>query len=37
MSELAPKSALALLAAFLLGAMPWGLWLGKLVRERGAP
>jgi len=32
MSELAPKSALALLGAFLLGAMPWGLWLGKLVR-----
>jgi small GTP-binding protein len=32
MSALAPKSALALLAAFLLGAMPWGLWLGKLVR-----
>jgi glycerol-3-phosphate acyltransferase PlsY len=31
MSAFVP-SALALLAAFLLGAMPWGLWLGKLVR-----
>ena len=32
MSALATRSALALLAAFLLGAMPWGLWLGRLVR-----
>jgi glycerol-3-phosphate acyltransferase PlsY len=31
MSAFVP-SALALLLAFLLGAMPWGLWLGKLVR-----